>query len=55
MNALGFWTFLFGGLFLYLSPLLGGAPDGGWFAYAPEHRRRLLAEPRHGLLGHRPA
>jgi cytochrome c oxidase subunit 1 len=35
MNALGFWAFLFGGLFLYLSPFLGGAPDGGWFAYSP--------------------
>ena len=31
------------------------APDGGWFAYAPEHQPDLLAEPRHGLLRARPA
>ena len=35
LNALSFWIFLFGGLFLYSSFLLGGAPDGGWFGYAP--------------------
>jgi cytochrome c oxidase subunit 1 len=35
MNAFSFWCFLFGGIFLYLSFFLGGAADGGWFAYAP--------------------
>jgi len=35
MNAFGFWMLLFGGLFLNSSFLLGGAPDAGWFAYAP--------------------
>jgi len=35
LNALSYWTFLFGGLFLSSSFLLGGAPDAGWFAYAP--------------------
>ncbi len=35
LNALGFWVFLFSGLFLYTSVLLGIAPDGGWFAYVP--------------------
>ncbi len=35
LNALSYWLFLFGGLFLYSSWLLGGAPDGGWFGYAP--------------------
>ncbi len=35
MNALGFWIFLFGGLFLNLAFFTGGAADGGWFAYAP--------------------
>jgi len=34
LNAYGYWTFLFGGLFLYSSFFLGGAPDGGWFGYA---------------------
>jgi len=35
LNALGFWVLLFGGLLLYYSLLGGGAPDAGWFAYAP--------------------
>jgi cytochrome c oxidase subunit 1 len=35
LNMLGFWIFCFGGLFLYSSFFLGGAPDGGWFGYAP--------------------
>ncbi|HLF99984.1 MAG TPA: cytochrome c oxidase subunit I [Acidimicrobiia bacterium] len=34
LNAYGYWTFLMGGLFLYTSFFLGGAPDGGWFGYA---------------------
>jgi len=35
LNAFSYWVFLFGGLFLYSSFLLGGAPSGGWFGYAP--------------------
>src|SRR5436853_928505 len=35
LNALSFWVFLLGALFLNSSWFLGGAPDGGWFAYAP--------------------
>src|SRR4051812_5246361 len=35
LNAFGYWCFLAGGLFLYSSFLLGGAPGGGWFGYAP--------------------
>jgi cytochrome c oxidase subunit I len=35
LNALSFWLFLVGGLFLYTSWFLGGAPNAGWFAYAP--------------------
>jgi cytochrome c oxidase subunit 1 len=35
INMLGYWVFLFGGLFLYSSFLLGGAPNGGWFGYTP--------------------
>jgi cytochrome c oxidase subunit 1 len=35
LNMLGFWIFAFGGVFLYSSFALGGAPDGGWFGYAP--------------------
>lgn len=35
MNALGYWIFLFGGLFMYSSFFMGGAPNGGWFGYTP--------------------
>src|SRR3954453_8779493 len=35
LNALSYWIFLFGGIFLYSSFLLGGAPNGGWVGYAP--------------------
>jgi cytochrome c oxidase subunit I len=35
LNAFSFWAFLFGGLFIYTSWFLGGAPNGGWFGYAP--------------------
>src|SRR5918992_1088029 len=34
LNAFSYWVFLFGGLFLYSSFFLGGAPNGGWFGYA---------------------
>ncbi|MET1168335.1 cbb3-type cytochrome c oxidase subunit I, partial [Bacillus velezensis] len=34
LNALGFWLFFFGGIFLNLSWFLGGAPDAGWTSYA---------------------
>jgi cytochrome c oxidase subunit I len=35
LNAFTYWTFLFSGGFLYVSPFLGQAPHGGWFAYVP--------------------
>ncbi|QDU63868.1 Cytochrome c oxidase subunit 1 [Planctomycetes bacterium Pan216] len=35
MNAFGLWMFILGGLLTYYSFLQGGAPDVGWFAYAP--------------------
>jgi len=43
LNAFSYWLFLFGGLLLNLSWFTGGnffkgefgAPDGGWFGYAP--------------------
>ncbi len=33
LNALSFWIFLLGGLFLNASFLVGAPPDGGWFGY----------------------
>ncbi|VFU16475.1 Cytochrome c oxidase subunit 1 (fragment) (plasmid) [Methylocella tundrae] len=35
VNALSYWTFLFSGLFIYASFVLGVAPNAGWFNYAP--------------------
>jgi cytochrome c oxidase subunit 1 len=35
LNAFSYWVFLGGGIFLYSSFFLGGAPNGGWFGYAP--------------------
>ncbi|OQY92203.1 MAG: cytochrome c oxidase subunit I [Chloroflexi bacterium UTCFX4] len=47
LNALGYWLFLFGGLLLYSSFLVGGAPDAGWFGYAPLSERAY--SPTHGV------
>ena len=44
LNAFSYWVFLFGGIFLNLSWFLGGAPDGGWFGYAPNTDRHVLAD-----------
>ncbi len=35
LNALSFWLFLAGGIFLNTSWFLGGAPNAGWFNYSP--------------------
>jgi cytochrome c oxidase subunit I+III len=35
LTALSYWTYLFGGIFLYSSFIFGTVPDGGWFAYVP--------------------
>jgi cytochrome c oxidase subunit I+III len=35
LNAYGYWVYLAGGLFLYISFFLNIGPDGGWFAYVP--------------------
>jgi cytochrome c oxidase subunit I len=45
LNALGFWLFFFGGVFLNLSWFLGGAPDAGWTSYAS----LSLESPTHGI------
>jgi cytochrome c oxidase subunit 1 len=34
LNAFSYWVFLCGGIFLYSSFFLGGAPSCGWFCYA---------------------
>ncbi len=35
LNAFSYWTFLAGAIMLKLSWFLGGAPNAGWFGYAP--------------------
>jgi cytochrome c oxidase subunit 1 len=47
LNAFSFWCFLAGAVFINTSWFLGGAPDGGWFAYAPN--TGVLFSPTHGM------
>ncbi len=35
LNAFSYWLYLFAGIFLNLSFVMGGAPNVGWFGYAP--------------------
>ncbi|MGH7475792.1 MAG: cytochrome c oxidase subunit I [Longimicrobiales bacterium] len=35
LNALSYWIFLFGALFMNAGFLFGAAPNAGWFGYAP--------------------
>lgn len=35
LNAFSYWVYLFGATLTYYSFFTGGAPDIGWFAYAP--------------------
>jgi cytochrome c oxidase subunit I len=47
VNALGYWAFLFGGIFINTSWFLGGAADGGWFMYQPN--ANPIFSPSHGI------
>jgi cytochrome c oxidase subunit 1 len=47
LNAFSYWVFLVGGLFMYSSFILGGAPNGGWFGYAPNTLK--LYNPGHNI------
>ena len=47
INAFGFWSFLFGALFINTSWILGGAADGGWFMYSPNSS--VPFSPTHGI------
>ncbi|MFN8532416.1 MAG: cytochrome c oxidase subunit I [Dehalococcoidia bacterium] len=46
LNAFSFWCFLAGGLLMNLSFLVGGAPDFGWFGYAPLTSKQFSPEIR---------
>jgi cytochrome c oxidase subunit I+III len=41
LNALGYWVFLFAGLFMYSSFLFEAAPNNGWFNYPPLSNREF--------------
>jgi cytochrome c oxidase subunit 1 len=45
LNALSFWIFLIGGLFINASFLVGTPPDGGWFGYVNLTTRAFLPGP----------
>jgi cytochrome c oxidase subunit II len=45
LTAFGYWCYLFGGLILCLSLVLGLAPDSGWFMYTPLEQRRVSPGP----------
>jgi cytochrome c oxidase subunit 1 len=45
LNAYSYWAFLFGGIFIYSSFFLGGAPNGGWFGYPPNS----VLDPTRGM------
>jgi len=47
LNALSYWTYLFGGVFMYSSFIFGGAPNDGWFSYAPLTEK--MFSPTHGM------
>ena len=54
LNAFSYWVYLFGSLFMNASWLVGAAPNGGWFGYAPLTTMHVLAGPEHRLLAARP-
>lgn len=45
LTALSYWTYLFGGIFIYSSFFFGVAPDGGWFAYVPLNLKQYSPGP----------
>jgi cytochrome c oxidase subunit 1 len=45
LNAFSLWITFFGGLLLYFSFLAGGAPDAGWFNYAPLNQKNYSSNP----------
>src|SRR6195952_568673 len=47
INAFGFWCFLFGGIFINTSWILGGAADGGWVMY--QANASPIFSPSHGV------
>jgi cytochrome c oxidase subunit I len=47
LNSFTYWSFLFSGILLYIGPLMGQAPHGGWFSYMPY--TNIVYSPTHGM------
>ena len=47
LNAFSYWVFLAGAIMLNMSYFLGGAPNAGWFGYAP--LTGITQNPGHGI------
>ncbi len=45
LNAFSLWMTFFGGFVLYFSFAAGGAPDAGWFNYAPLNEKNYSSSP----------
>lgn len=45
LNAFSFWITFFGGVLLYFSFAAGGAPNAGWFNYAPLNQSQYALSP----------
>lgn len=45
LNSFSFWITFFGGSLLYFSFVAGGAPDAGWFNYAPLNEKNYSISP----------
>jgi cytochrome c oxidase subunit I len=45
LNAFSFWITFLGGLLLYFSFAAGGAPNAGWFNYAPLNQDNYSSSP----------
>lgn len=45
LNSFSLWITFFGGSLLYFSFLAGGAPDAGWFNYAPLNEKNYSINP----------
>ena len=50
LNAFSYWSYLFSGLFIYASFVLGMAPNDGWFNYVPYASRKFNPGPNIDFL-----
>ncbi len=46
-NAFTYWAYLLSGVLIYIAPIMGQAPNAGWFAYVPYTTRNY--SPAYGM------